>query len=187
MIFEGDRALHSPWVHRSRGWQWEDACKATTLHTDISGRFVIDGLYPGHYTLQLSDRRDAGVRAFASVDLRPGTPTEPLVLRDGAPMPDALTVFGRVVDDLNRGHQHQHVVAYRYAEGAEVPLSFRPVGRVRADGTFELRGLTPGRWGFVATARGPGGPAASLAPEPVTYGPGRVDLGVLRIAAPGSR
>lgn len=184
--FEGDRGLASAWVPRSRGWQWEDACKLPITETDDWGRFEVDGLYPGDYTVWLTNSSQTSCEAIAEVHLTPEGLAEPLVLRQERGAPGTLTIVGRVVDEHGVPVPDANLFARRCAEGEREPIEPNAGRGARSnanDGRFELSGLRPGTWlvevlpfGFCNARVRPVTEA-----EPVTYGPGRVDLGDLRV------
>jgi hypothetical protein len=117
----------------------------TVARTDADGRWRVDGLQPGKHTVWAAPRyvaRQPNVVEDWKFGVVAGATGVDFALSRG------LAVAGRVVDDEGRPFLGNAEVEVLDAEGDEVPESVE----VRDDGTFEIRGLLPGRVSLVANA-----------------------------------
>jgi hypothetical protein len=116
------------------------------LPVDQLGRFEVVGLDEGTYHL-VAEVSGIGRGAHPEpVEVRRGRPVEGLVVRLGA----GARVTGRLVGLAEEDLAHVEMMAWAEGGGSASP------GLVRPDGSFEIRGLGPGRHSLQAVVRSTG-------------------------------
>lgn len=183
--FEGDREIASAWIPRSRGWTWEVLASGSHVWCDGAGRFAVDGLYPGRFTLRLRRGHGGEVLAVREIELTPGAHA-PIELHAGTGLDSTVTVRGRVLDATGAPVAEAGVMATHFVEG-ETECDLDPeYATTSADGRFEIRGLSPGRWTIGASSWAGGEHRGTPRCEPETYAAGVYEF-ELRFASPAQR
>ena len=119
--------------------------------TDAGGRFVIEGLSPGSYTITVF--RDGFVRQTPGAS-EPGAPGEPVALTAGETfeasiqMIPAAVITGRIIDDLGRPIPRAEVSAMQHRTGLDGHEALQVVRAATTDdrGEYRLFWLTPGEY-----------------------------------------
>jgi RNA polymerase sigma factor (sigma-70 family) len=120
------------------GWR-----RAPEWVSDAEGRFRIDGIAPGRYSVRVDERSPGELDGEVTADVSRGHAVVSLVLRPG------LTVRGQVLDALGRPASQANVLAWNFAlaDGARA-RSLRAVADLA--GRFTLRRLRPGKLDLAA-------------------------------------
>jgi hypothetical protein len=115
-------------------------------HVDELGRFEVVGLDEGTYRL-VAEVAGVGRGVHPEpIEVRRGRPVEGLVVRLG----EGARVTGRLVGLAEADLAHVEMMAWAEGGGSASP------GLVRPDGSFEIRGLGPGRHSLQAAVRSTG-------------------------------
>jgi protocatechuate 3,4-dioxygenase beta subunit len=119
---------------------------AASAFADHGGGFRLDGLEPG--PIEVMAEHDHWRSAVRSFDLALGENRVELILLPG------LTVSGRIVDERGAPVAEAELAAAPVAPGTAPAGARLRTARSSADGSFEVRGLQPGRLELVARATG---------------------------------
>jgi hypothetical protein len=112
---------------------------------EVDGSFVLEGLEPGLYDVSAHAAGHAPARGF---DVR--VPASGLVLR----LTEGAALVGRVTEEEGGAPVPAFVVDVLSQRGALERLSFAQARVIDAEGQYELRGLTPGRYAIQVVAAG---------------------------------
>jgi hypothetical protein len=134
-----------------------------TAFTDVNGRFAIDSLPAGRYTLQASKAGWVRMSYGARRSDRPGTP---ITVADGAKltdltvrMPRGGVIAGAITDEhgMPAAGAQVRVLQYRMVQGERTlapVIGGAPFGEAADDrGMYRLYGLAPGEYVISATPR----------------------------------
>jgi len=166
----------------------EDHAKSTSITTDVGGRFLLKGIFPGRYRLNISKNgfvdQEYGQR-------KPGDPGSILTLHPGQDMRDLVfrmipsaVISGRILNEDGEPFPFVAVSALReiYANGKR-KLSSEAEFQTNDLGEYRLFGLPPGRYFVSAIHRGRSRGFQVPQARPTTEGP---EMGYGRLYYPGT-